>query len=353
MAGAVGRAAPGSPERIGALIRASLIPGLSEQQQGVVKTLLANEMETGKLTSDQREYAMAQAQGFPGTFIQYKDAQRRPLTPTVLSPGQTVLPPGEYSTPSFVAAPKEEAYTLSPGQQRMQGDRVVASVPDRDKSTEAEAKLRGEFTKQLGTFNDVQDGYRRLIAATEQREANPNSISPASDIALVFGYMRMLDPGSVVREGEYATAQNAGGVDDKVRNLYNKAINGEFLSDGQRQDFIDTAGRLYGQARQGAESVASRYSDLAKGQGLDEGRVVKLPDALKGPKLAPSRADPAADSGKRALPEVVKGGRPPEGYTWDSYLAKSKGILKDRPDLRPQLEDMLAKAGIDPRKLGK
>ncbi len=73
VAGAVGRAAPGSPERIGALIRASLIPGLSEQQQGVVKTLLANEMETGKLTSDQREYAMAQAQGFPGTFVDYKN----------------------------------------------------------------------------------------------------------------------------------------------------------------------------------------------------------------------------------------------------------------------------------------
>lgn len=73
VAGAVGRAAPGSPERIGALIRASLIPGLSEQQQGVVKTLLASEMEAGKLTSDQREYAMAQAQGFPGTFVDYKN----------------------------------------------------------------------------------------------------------------------------------------------------------------------------------------------------------------------------------------------------------------------------------------
>jgi len=39
----------------------------------------------------------------------------------------------------------------------------------------------------------------------------------------------MLDPGSVVRESEFATAQNAAGVPDQVRNMYNKVLSGTRL----------------------------------------------------------------------------------------------------------------------------
>ena len=34
----------------------------------------------------------------------------------------------------------------------------------------------------------------------------------AGDMALIFSYMKMLDPNSTVREGEYATAQDAGSI---------------------------------------------------------------------------------------------------------------------------------------------
>ncbi|MCZ3279745.1 hypothetical protein NYZ63_19430, partial [Acinetobacter baumannii] len=59
-----------------------------------------------------------------------------------------------------------------------------AAKPD---GFDTETKLRGEFRKDVGSFPDVHDGYSRLIAATKQREANPGSVSPASDISLVFG----------------------------------------------------------------------------------------------------------------------------------------------------------------------
>lgn len=226
--------------------------------------------------------------------------------PTTVSPGGALV--GADGRVIYAAPDRESAkpVTVAPGASLVSQDgKPLFTAPDRDKSTEGEAKLRGEFTKQLGTFSDVQDGYRRLIAATEQREANPNSVSPASDIALIFGYMKMLDPGSVVREGEYATAQNAASIPDRVRNAYNKAIEGEFLTDGQRQDFVDTAGRLYGQAREQAERTASRYRDLARGYGLDEGRVVSIPDAPVAPKLvrkpqSGGKAAPTTDPAPKA-----------------------------------------------------
>ncbi|MEN3208648.1 hypothetical protein PUR23_01200 [Methylorubrum populi] len=223
---------------------------------------------------------------------------------TTVAPGNVVFDPVTrqpvYSAPSTDSS---KPVSLSPGATLVSPEgKPLYQAPDRDKSNEGEAKLRGEFTKQLGTFSDVQDGYRRLIAATEQREANPGSVSPASDIALIFGYMKMLDPGSVVREGEYATAQNAASVPDRVRNAYNKALQGEFLTDGQRQDFVDTAGRLYGQAYQQAEQTGTRYRDLARGQGLDEGRVVAIPDRLVAPKIGrkPPPNGKASEAGAKA-----------------------------------------------------
>jgi hypothetical protein len=158
---------------------------------------------------------------------------------------------------------------------------------------ETEDKLRTEFSKQLGTFGQVHDGYGRVIAATKQREANPGTVSPASDIGLIFGYMKMLDPGSVVREGEYATAKNATGVPERVLNAYNKALNGEFLSDAQRKDFLGQAAELYGTSRKTAEGVADRYRGLAQQYGVSPDRSVYLPEMPTPPRIGqPSQTAP-------------------------------------------------------------
>ena len=60
---------------------------------------------------------------------------------------------------------------------------------------------------------------------------------------MITGYMKMIDPGSTVREGEFATAANSGGVSDNVRSLYNSLINGKRLSPQQRENFLQSAGQ--------------------------------------------------------------------------------------------------------------
>ena len=65
--------------------------------------------------------------------------------------------------------------------------------------------------------------------------------TPAGDIALIFGFMKIQDPGSTVREGEYATAENSASIPDRVRQAYNKAIEGDKLTPEQRADFLNTA----------------------------------------------------------------------------------------------------------------
>ncbi|WP_267427365.1 hypothetical protein [Methylobacterium sp. GC_Met_2] len=182
---------------------------------------------------------------------------------------------------------------------------VPSAKPD---GFDTETKLRGEFSKQLGTFADVHDGYGRLIAATKQRQENPGSVSPASDISLVFGYMKMLDPGSVVREGEYATAKNAAGVPERVLNAYNKALTGEFLSDTQRKDFLGQASELYGTARKTAEGVAERYRNLATSYGADPSRAVYLPEMPTPPKLGQQGQTAPVGGAAARYQSLIQGG---------------------------------------------
>lgn len=87
-------------------------------------------------------------------------------------------------------------------------------------------------------YIDIRDSYNRIIASAKDPSA-------AGDMALIFNYMKVLDPGSTVREGEFATAQNSAGVPEIIRAQYNKVMSGKRLSTSQRDDFVDRAKKLY------------------------------------------------------------------------------------------------------------
>jgi hypothetical protein len=93
--------------------------------------------------------------------------------------------------------------------------------------------------------------------------------SPAGDMSGVFAYMKMLDPASTVREGEQAQARNAAGVPDQVRNMYNKLLNGETLTAGQRKDFLGQATKLYRSQYAKQMKLNDKYAGAAKAQRLD------------------------------------------------------------------------------------
>jgi len=132
---------------------------------------------------------------------------------------------------------------------------------------DAENTLRDEFNKQSGNYIGIRDAYGKVQAAAK----NPTA---AGDIALIYAYMKILDPTSVVREGEFATAQNAAGVPDKVRNMFNKTLNGERLQDDQRQDIVSQSGKIYTQQSDIQNKLTQRYTDMSKRYNLRPDNVV-------------------------------------------------------------------------------
>lgn len=138
-----------------------------------------------------------------------------------------------------------------------------------------EADLRKEFNKEpeVKDFNSKRTAWQtidRLGKAQASRKPTAQN-----DMALIFSYMKMLDPGSVVREGEFANAQNAAGVPDQIRNAYNKARSGELMNPDQRKNMVNTAATVYTAARDIYNPIAQKYQGYASDYGLNPNRVAQ------------------------------------------------------------------------------
>ena len=164
-----------------------------------------------------------------------------------------------------------------------EADQIAAGIIPAEKRPEAESKFRKEYSDQTKGYQDVKSAYGRVLASQE---------TAAGDLALIFNYMKMLDPGSVVREGEFATAQNATGVPQRILNLYNNLNKGERLNADQRKSFIKQADGLFKQAGEQEATVRQGIERIAKGYGLNTENIFFTPTEV--PPTAPGAAPPAA-----------------------------------------------------------
>lgn len=184
--------------------------------------------------------------------------------------------------------------------------RDYGAASDRDnKVFERERELRNDLNKRLETFNIAESNFRRM--ATLYR---PEGMTGAQDIGLVYSYMKMLDPGSVVREGEAASANNAAGVPEAVRAMYNRLIGGGTLSDAARAQMIGAAQQVYGAERGTAERVREQFRTIApQYEGLNADRV----------------APPLRDAPR--ITQVQPPPRPPTGFTARDFGQMSEAQL--------------------------
>lgn len=206
--------------------------------------------------------------------------------------------PTDANTANFVKAQADLA--------KEQRDAVLKAQESSGKSkkdlAEGESAIRKEFETlpDVKQYREVESSYRRIEKAAEKP-------TPAGDLALIFNYMKMLDPGSTVREGEFANAANAAplltrlGVDfNKVEGVWK----GNKLTPEQRQDFVTQAFGQYQGAQELFQERASQYETVASQYGFDPKRVIQgSRGSVKAPALAglttPSIQDLMAEKARR------------------------------------------------------
>ena len=180
--------------------------------------------------------------------------------------GKRVLPGIEKEDDKDYKSVKDAAGYLRYIEGPQKGERVFPEVVvEKRPDIKDEASLRKEFNDQSKYFKGIAQSFGKVLGT------DPTA---AGDVSLVFAYMKMLDPGSVVREGEQATARNAAGVPSRIINLYNRVITGETLLPEQRADFRKQAQNIYDLALSDQSGVVSRYTSIAEDKGMKPETII-------------------------------------------------------------------------------
>lgn len=148
----------------------------------------------------------------------------------------------------------------------------------------------------LGQFNNspIVKDYNVIVAQKLKMDnIIKNGVGGPADLALVYTFMKGLDPNSVVRESEYATAAKSGNIFSGIWSKFNGYFkeNGGFLPDTVKTQFANLVNQnLTGQQTQ-YDNFAKDYRNIATRQGLNpDNVVVNYGNALTG-----TDADPKAD----------------------------------------------------------
>jgi hypothetical protein len=219
---------------------------------------------------------------------------------------------------NFKFAQEHPAF-IDPAKQRADAAKATADEKAADDARQAsqddfkkEQDLRKEYTASpiYKRYDTVRGSFDRIQSGAAQDNG-------AGDLGIIYNYMKMLDPGSVVREGEFATAEQAQGVPTQVLNLYNKLINGERLTPEQRTTFVNASGDLYKKEKDKMDELNGQYTDIAKSKNIDVTKVITEPKDYT--KRAPPRAGDVftTDEGKQVR---FKGGNPNDKNNYEPVL---------------------------------
>jgi len=178
-----------------------------------------------------KEYQFAVGQGYKGTFQDFQLAQRAAVAP-----------------------------------------KVMVDMTGGQKGFENEMKLKGEFKSE-----PVYKAYQEMQSAYNQITDSLKSESPAGDLAAATKFMKLLDPGSVVRESELAMAMSASGALDRARNYAELRISGKKLTPTQRKDFQQLSDQLFGTATSVYNAKRNEIAEQGTAFGLNADRALGAP----------------------------------------------------------------------------
>lgn len=190
-----------------------------------------------------------------------------------------------------------------------------------------EARLRGEYAKRTEDLSAAERNFSVI-------ETSAQDNSGAGDIALVTSFMKMLDPGSVVRETEFATAANAGGLLARLGTIASRVESGQFLTPAQRADFQRLAGEYLRAAQEQEGRVQDSYRLLVDNYGLDPINVFGARAVTAAP--APTAPAPTAPA---PAPAPTPSPAPAAGAVPQQFLTSQTVI------------DAAARAGVTPEEM--
>jgi hypothetical protein len=146
--------------------------------------------------------------------------------------------------------------------------RLVYPKADQDRID----RLRNSFEKERKDrkIAPTISAYRRL----HNLIASGKKISGADDISIVFQFMKMLDPESVVREGEFKTAETAGPRAKFFARQWNRMWNGGRFVEADRKAFLRSALKMIKPAMDDEKDLQRKYIAMARRYGYPAAFII-------------------------------------------------------------------------------
>lgn len=202
-----------------------------------------------------REYEFARGQGFKGSFQDWVMSQKRAGAPSVAV---------NMSDPTAVA--------------------------------------KAALSFQNDYRNATKSSFARASAYNAMIEAMKDP-TPKGDMAMVYSYIKALDPDSVVREGEIDLVNANRSIPDRIKGYAQRLATGKSLLPSERQDLLEQARNLSFTDYNRSRNDIRAFRDNAARLGLDP--ELYAPDPYQGVDFGPRKLG-GGGGGQQAAPVVRK-----------------------------------------------
>jgi hypothetical protein len=301
--------APDAPVRPTAAPQAGIFSNLSQEQRALIGSLGREKgvPELLRLSQAGSEFGEARPVVINGQTVM---VQTNKMGQTRIAPD---MMPYEAQSPDVRAveylqgrplAGTGQAGVSAVGQYRQQiapKTDVKVNVPvdmtGGQKGFENEMKLGGSFKQEpiYKDFSDMKSSFSQVVSSL-------SAGTPIGDVAGATKIMKLLDPGSVVRESELAIAMQAAGRLDRLQNYFSNMMSGQKLTPTQRDDFKALSNELYAAAGQAYNAKRNEYEQFGNAYGFKN-----LGTALGPAASIPSVVRKDAAGGKSTGPRLERG----------------------------------------------
>ena len=219
--------------------------------------------DIGQVAKPQGQPQMQLVGGIPKMVQYYDDGTSK----VIEGVSQYNAPSSEVTNLEYVGG-KSLAGTGAPGIAALKDYRksgaTSVSLNTGEKGFKNEFDLKKEFTNE-----PVYKEFQSMKSAFSQVTESLKKENPIGDVAAATKIMKLLDPGSVVRESELGIAMAASGKMDRLTNYVDMWKKGTLLTPSQRNDFGSLANELYNASANAYNVKRGEYALFGKKYDID------------------------------------------------------------------------------------
>lgn len=215
--------------------------------------------------------------GLPNQFpVNQDQVQSATAGQTVESAQQTVRSGQEVST---IEPPEQNIQRTAADRLAQIGIRTAPGFQTQADKDKAKAKQQS-----FKNTSELRKEWRKTpttkiteIATQQSQKINQAARAGTAqgDLSLVFAFMKMLDPNSVVRESEYAAAADTRGLFEEAKAIIPKLQSGETLPPEQRARFVELSNKFAEIQKNAQKDVNAFYAGIAERNGFDTRDIIQ------------------------------------------------------------------------------